>query len=65
MRQPPDIDFTGQRPPFQGVLCPETNQYTPQNRKFCGGAVANKNLQQPLLLLHLYISRFSTFEILR
>ncbi|MBQ4574154.1 MAG: hypothetical protein IJA85_03060 [Clostridia bacterium] len=42
MRQPPDIDFTGQRPPFQGVLCPETNQYTPQNQNFCGWAVANE-----------------------
>jgi len=41
MRQPPDIDFAGQRPPFQSILCPETNQYTPQNRKFCGWAVAN------------------------
>ncbi|MBQ4575293.1 MAG: hypothetical protein IJA85_08890, partial [Clostridia bacterium] len=38
---PLNIDFAGQRPPFQGVLRPETNQYTPQNRKFCGGAVVN------------------------
>ncbi|MBO5273195.1 MAG: hypothetical protein J6I45_01120 [Clostridia bacterium] len=36
-----NIDFAGQRPPFQGVLRPETNQYTPQNRKFCGWDVAN------------------------
>ncbi|MBQ4575776.1 MAG: hypothetical protein IJA85_11370 [Clostridia bacterium] len=41
MRQPPDIDFAGHRPPFQGIFCPEANQYTPQNRKFCGWAVAN------------------------
>ncbi|MBO5274780.1 MAG: hypothetical protein J6I45_09220 [Clostridia bacterium] len=33
--------FAGHRPPFQGVLRPETNQYTPQNRKFCGWAVVN------------------------
>ena len=39
---PLNIDFAGQRPPFQGVLRPETNQYTPQNRKFCGWAVANE-----------------------
>ncbi|MBO5273901.1 MAG: hypothetical protein J6I45_04730 [Clostridia bacterium] len=37
-----NIDFAGQRPPFQGVLRPETNQYTPQNRKCCGWAVANE-----------------------
>jgi len=35
------IIFAGQRPPFQGILCPETKQYTLQNRKFYGWADAN------------------------
>ncbi|MBO5275250.1 MAG: hypothetical protein J6I45_11605 [Clostridia bacterium] len=50
-----NIDFTGQRPPFQGIFRPETNQYAPQNRKFCGWAVVNFHLQQPqffIILLH-------------
>ncbi|MBQ4575171.1 MAG: hypothetical protein IJA85_08215 [Clostridia bacterium] len=34
-----NIDFAGHKPPFQGVICPEINQYSPQNRKFCGWAV--------------------------
>ncbi|MBQ4574458.1 MAG: hypothetical protein IJA85_04595 [Clostridia bacterium] len=45
-----NIDYAGQKPSFQGVLRPETNQYMPQNRKFCGGAVANEKFATAQIL---------------
>ena len=42
MRQPPDIDFAGQRPPFQDIYALKPINIRHKIENFCGWAVANE-----------------------